>query len=125
MEVSCAQYNSSDLQVLIHHIYEYNKGLRSLVLHTMSRSQEELAFHLLKKKNIAFFASNVNEKKVNIFFGDQTSVEIIKSFGGTPLNHLTDEQDFILGSMLGYDRKQQCERYLKRILKKKAIEIAV
>jgi len=27
---------------------------------------------------------------------------------------LTDEEDFILGTMLGYDRVKQCERYLKR-----------
>ncbi|PXF51402.1 MAG: hypothetical protein C4B55_03135 [Candidatus Methanophagaceae archaeon] len=27
---------------------------------------------------------------------------------------MTDEEDFILGTMLGYDRVKQCERYLKR-----------
>ena len=30
------------------------------------------------------------------------------------LSDLTDEEDFILGVMLGYDRLKQCERYLKR-----------
>jgi hypothetical protein len=32
----------------------------------------------------------------------------------TSLSNLTDEEDFILGTMLGYDRVKQCERYLKR-----------
>jgi len=32
----------------------------------------------------------------------------------TSLSDLTDEEDFILGTMLGYDRVKQCERYLKR-----------
>ena len=32
----------------------------------------------------------------------------------TSLSNLTDEEDFILGTMLGYDRVKQCERYLRR-----------
>ena len=31
-----------------------------------------------------------------------------------PLNALTAEEDFMLGTMLGYDREQQCRRYLTR-----------
>ena len=30
------------------------------------------------------------------------------------LSSLTDDEDFILGTMLGYDRVKQCERYLKK-----------
>ena len=29
---------SSDFKILCHHIYEYHKGLRSLVLHTMNET---------------------------------------------------------------------------------------
>ncbi|ACO79374.1 hypothetical protein AvCA_32120 [Azotobacter vinelandii CA] len=31
-----------------------------------------------------------------------------------PLHELTPEQDFILGTLLGYDREQQCLRFLTR-----------
>jgi len=30
------------------------------------------------------------------------------------LNNYTDEEDFILGIMLGYDRYKQCDRFIKR-----------
>ncbi len=110
MEVSCSDYRSADLQVLLHHIYEYKKGLRSLVLHTMSTSQEELALDLLERRKIPFYCVRVSSKKINIFFGEESSVKILRSFGQVSLSKLSDEQDFILGIMLGYDRKQQCER---------------
>ncbi|RLD17868.1 MAG: DUF2023 domain-containing protein, partial [Caldiserica bacterium] len=29
------------------------------------------------------------------------------------LSNLTEEEDFILGIMLGYDRLKQCERYMR------------
>ncbi len=41
-------------------------------------------------------------------------VDIIKQMNFDSLSDLTDEEDFILGTMLGYDRMNQCERYLKR-----------
>ncbi len=112
---TCKDFRSADLQVLTHHIYEYKKGLRNLVLHTMNTSLEDRALFLLKKRNIPYYTTRVSDKKVNIFFGESASVEIVKSFGEVSLNQLTDEQDFILGTMLGYDRKQQCERYLQRL----------
>lgn len=34
--------------------------------------------------------------------------------GGKKLNDLTPEEDFVLGSMLGYDIRKQCERYMKK-----------
>ncbi len=121
MEVSCSDYRSADLQVLLHHIYEYKKGLRSLVLHTMSTSQEDLALDLLKRRKIPFYSVRVSSKKLNIFFGEAASVKIVQSFGDISLSKLSDEQDFILGIMLGYDRKQQCERYLHRIQKETSL----
>lgn len=102
------------MQVLNHHIYEYKKGLRNLVLHTMKSSDITAVELRLKGLNVAFFIQHVTEGKVNIFFGKEECVAIIKGFGQVPLNEFTDEQDFILGTMLGYDRMQQCERYLKR-----------
>lgn len=115
MPDSCSDKLSSDMLILMHHIYEYNKGIRNLVLHTMKALEREKAEALLERRGIAFYTKIVNENKVNVFFGDIAPVKIIKSFGEIPLNKFTNEQDFILGIMLGYDRNQQCCRYIKRL----------
>ena len=114
MKYTCSDYQSTDLKILIHHIYEYKKGIRNLVLHTMHAREKVLAESLLGKRGISFYTQTVNSKKINIFFGKESSVKIIQSFGNISLSNFTSEQDFILGIMLGYDRSQQCNRYIKR-----------
>lgn len=102
------------MEVLNHHIYEYKKGLRNLVLHTMNSSDLHLAEEKLLRQGITYFVQHVTPRKVNIFFGKEDCVKIVHSFRKRSLSELTPEQDFILGVMLGYDRMQQCERYLNR-----------
>ncbi|WP_319559372.1 DUF2023 family protein [Marispirochaeta sp.] len=102
------------MKILCHHIYEYKKGLRSLVLHTLATEYLREAELRLKRNNIPYIIRQVNETKVNIFFGDRSCVAVVASFGDKPLNALTSEEDFILGIMLGYSRIEQCRRYLKR-----------
>ncbi|MCT4601506.1 MAG: DUF2023 family protein [Marinifilum sp.] len=114
MKLTCSDYKTADMQILIHHVYEYNKGLRSLVLHTMNSSEREKTENLLKRKDISYFLQTVNENKINVFFGKEECIKIVKSFGDKSLSNFTDEQDFILGIMLGYDRSQQYDRYIKR-----------
>ena len=105
---------TAEMQILTHHIYEYKKGLRSLVLYTMHSDYLSMTEELLRGKDISFFISRVNADKVNVFFGDNVCINVIKSFGDKLLSDYTDEEDFILGVMLGYDRIKQCERYVKR-----------
>jgi hypothetical protein len=105
---------SPDMQIFIHHIYEYQKGLRSLVLHTMNISEQARAEQMLEQRKISYQLQIVNTRKINIFFGAEECVNIIKSFGNKSLSDYSDEEDFILGSLLGYDKLMQCERYLKR-----------
>lgn len=102
------------MEILTHHIYEYNKGLRSLVLQTMSMDEKPSTEEVLINKEISYCFSKVNKNKVNLFFGDEVCIKIIKSFGDKSLSNYTDEEDFMLGTMLGYDCIQQCERYAKR-----------
>ena len=102
------------MQILLHHIYEYKKGLRNLVLHTMSKNEQHLAEGLLNRKKIHYRIQDVNTRKINVFFGKEQCVEIVKSFSNKSLSDFSDEEDFILGIMLGYDRTQQCDRYIKR-----------
>lgn len=112
--MSSPYFQTVEIQILTHHIYEYNKGLRSLVLHTMSTEGQTRAKEILTNKGISYCFAKVNDDKVNLFFGDEVCIKIIRSFGGKSLSDYTDEEDFMLGTMLGYDRIQQCERYVKR-----------
>lgn len=106
--------DDTDFRVFTHHIYEYQKGLRNLVLHTMNVKARKEVECFLQKKQISYHIQRVTLQKINVFFGDSRCVDIIKSFQITSLSKLSDEQDFILGIMLGYDQRLQYERYLKR-----------
>lgn len=114
MKLTCSDYKTADMQILLHHMYEYNKGLRSLVLHTMNSCEREKAEDLLTRKGISYFLQTVNAHKINVFFGKKECIKIVRSFGDKSLSNFNDEEDFILGIMLGYDRSQQYDRYIKR-----------
>lgn len=101
------------MQVLSHHIYEYKKGIRRLVLHTMKAQDRLRAEQRLKDSGICYCIQPINEKNINVFFGDEECVEVICSFGGKFLNQYTPEEDFILGVLLGYDPTKQCRRYME------------
>lgn len=105
---------SADMHVLRHHIYEYRKGVRNLVLHTMNSAERVIAEQLLKNKKICYYIQVVNDKKINVFMGNPNCVEVIKSFENISLSCYSPEQDFILGIMLGYNSSVQCKRYLLR-----------
>ncbi|MFI3297188.1 MAG: DUF2023 family protein [bacterium] len=104
------------MEVLGHHIYEYQKGLRDLVLHTMQVGNREAAERKLNHYNIEYIIVPVTKNKINIFFGKRDCVDVVRTFSNKPLNTLTAEEDFILGIMLGYHRLEQCKRFLKRKL---------
>jgi len=114
MENGQSKYHTAEMQVLLHHIYEYKKGLRNLVLHTMHTCERAKTRAVMERKGISYFIQNVNENKFNIFFGNNECIKIIESFGELTLSDFSNEQDFMLGIMLGYDRNQQCKRYIKR-----------
>lgn len=116
--------DDANFRIFTHHIYEFQKGLRNLVLHTVNSNTKEDVQYYLRRKNIPFHIQSVTDKKINVFFGDKRCIDIIKSFEITSLSLLTDEQDFILGIMLGYDQRLQCERYLKRKSEKQSEENA-
>ena len=102
------------MEVFGHHLYEYSKGLRNMVLHTLHRKNQEQAIARLETACIDYVIREVSETRVNIFFGASECIAVIRTFGTKPLNEYTSEEDFILGTMLGYDGKRQCERYLER-----------
>ncbi|MEC9490281.1 MAG: DUF2023 family protein [Halanaerobiales bacterium] len=106
------------MKVFCHHLYEYEKGLRNLILHTAEIKNQDFMIKKLESKNITYVIYQVSSQKINIIFGDQNCVDVIKEIGKKNLKDYTDEEDFMLGIMLGYDRLKQCERYLKRKVEK-------
>ena len=103
---------TKDLQVFYHHIYEYEKGLRNLVLTTEKAEYKPHIEERLQGREIDYAIQDIAPDKINVFFGAKDCVEVVKTFIQTRLNKLSPEQDFILGIMLGYDRLKQCARYL-------------
>ena len=99
-----------EIRIFLNHIYEFKKGVRNMVLYTMSKEHEEFAIRRLKNN------------KINLFFGKPECMEAMRHIIIHPLNQLTAEEDFILGAMLGYDLCQQCKRYCS---KKEGIKMAV
>ena len=89
-----------EIRIFLNHIYEFKKGVRNMVLYTMSKEHEEFAIRRLKNQKISYMRHIIIR----------------------PLNQLTAEEDFILGAMLGYDLCQQCKRYCS---KKEGIKMAV
>ncbi|AAM72957.1 MAG TPA: DUF2023 domain-containing protein [Chlorobaculum sp.] len=103
------------MKVLIHHIYEYRKGLRSLVMHTLPARFGEEATRKLRHYGIDYHIYDFGKSHINVFFGAPECVAVVRSIcASKKLKALTPEEDFVLGSMLGYDIRKQCERYLKK-----------
>ncbi len=102
------------MEVFNHHLYEYEKGLRNLILHTCSVEKLEAMIFKLKRRDIDYEIYKIKNGNVNLFFGSNNCVEVVRKLGVENLSTLSDEKDFILGIMLGYDREKQCERYLHR-----------
>lgn len=102
------------MQVFRHLVYEYQKGLRDLCLHTCSEEFEDKIKRALGNQNISYWIKRLDNGKINIFFGMPACLQIIKQFSCEDLNRLTLEEDFILGMMLGYAKQQQYERFLAR-----------
>jgi len=96
------------------YLYELKKGVRGLFLLTMSTAEAELVEKRLIRERVDHYRHVVSGAKVNMFFGQPHYVAVVRSIVTGPLNALTAEQDFILGTLLGYDREQQCQRFLGR-----------
>jgi len=93
-------------------LYEYKKGIRRLLLFTCSKEDCNYCVDKLSRNCINYLVYSATEDKQNIFFGDLPCLKIIESFNKHKLNELDQKEDFILGTLLGYDISKQCERYL-------------
>ena len=107
----------NDLRVFMHHIYEYKKGLRSLILTTEKASNRDYIKYRLEKEKIPYLIQDVSDRSINVFFVNEDCIKVVSTFD-KHLNKLSPEHDFMLGIMLGYDRILQCKRYMQRLSNK-------
>ena len=77
-------------------------------------SIEEYATSRLKRQKINYLIYPVGNDRMNLFFGREECLAAVRLMMGRPLSLLSPEEDFILGAMLGYDIRVQCERYCER-----------
>lgn len=105
---------SPEHMVLSNHIYEYQKGVRNLILFTLTRQYVQNAVEKLQRQNIDYIIQAIGDNNVNIFFGRKECLDAIRMIVNRPLNMLSPEEDFILGALLGYDLCRQCERFCER-----------
>lgn len=105
---------SAGQRLFQHHLYEYGRGVRALFLMTLAARELPPLLARLERQGIAHFVQQVGAAKVNLFFGRDPCVAVAQAVVTRPLNTLSAEEDFMLGTLLGYDREQQCLRYLDR-----------
>ena len=122
--VMIAQGVPGEIKVLLNHIYEYKKGVRHLILHTLNKCYLPIAIERLKSQGICYTVQEASEHAVNLYFGRPECVETIRLITTRPLNQLSPEEDFILGALLGYDLRMQCERFLKRKKRHAALNLS-
>lgn len=103
-----------EIKMVMHQIYEFKKGIRSLVLCTLCRSCAKVVKERLDNQGIAYLTQEVGERKINLFFGERACLNAVGSFIHKPLNLLSPEEDFMLGAMLGYDITKQSQRFCER-----------
>ena len=102
------------LQVFHHHLYELSKGMRPLVMMSLTAEAATTIIARLTASGIAHHVHEACHERVNVVFGRPAAVNAVQRFMVGPLCHLSAEHDFMLGVLLGYDREQQCQRYLTR-----------
>lgn len=103
-----------EMKVLMNHIYEYQKGVRQMVLYTFNRRYADYATTRLEHEHIGYIVKPAGPQTVNLFFGSRECLDAVRLIANKPLNELSPEEDFMLGTLLGYDLRRQCERYCDR-----------
>ena len=58
-----------NMKMLLHHIYEFRKGVRDLVLCTLCPTCAGLLIERLRSQGIDYLLQPVTEQKVNLYFG--------------------------------------------------------
>jgi hypothetical protein len=102
-------------RLLNHAVYEYDKGVRDLFMITIGDADLAAALARLARAGIGHHVQTVGNGRINLFFGRRAVVDCVRRIVDRPLNELSPHADFMLGTLLGYDRERQCERFLERL----------
>lgn len=105
------------MEVLQTYIYEIRKGTKPLALVTMQKKNLKYAIEKIVKNHLNYFAQVINNDKINLFLGERAPIEVAKTMFSKPLSDLNAQEDFILGILLGYSIKEQCNRFKNRLSK--------
>jgi len=84
---------------------------------TMTKDASASVVARLVREGVAHYVHEACPTKLNVVFGRPAAVAAAQRFLTGPLCDLSPEHDFMLGILLGYDREQQCVRYLERAAK--------
>jgi len=104
----------TDMRIFCHLIYEYKKGVRDLILCTLTAGSEEKVKRKLESNAICYKIQKLKNGNINVFFGKDECMLVAGKICDKPLNLLTPEEDFMLGILLGYSINEQCNRYCKK-----------
>lgn len=108
--------------ILTTYIYEIKKGTKPCALVTLDKNGLEFAIKKIEKAGLSYFVQNpighAKVQKANLFFGHREIIQVLEEIITSDLNKLCREHDFMLGILLGYDIKKQCERFLEFTSKK-------
>ena len=77
-----------------------------MVLCTLNKCYEPIAVERLENQKICFIKQEASDRCVNLYFGKSECIETIRLLVTRPLNQLSPEEDFILGTLLGYDKSE-------------------
>lgn len=85
-----------------------------MALYTFPQIYEKMAVEKLERQGIAYIIQPVGNSNINLYFGKPECIAVAQDIVRRPLNELTPEEDFMLGTLLGYDLCEQCQRYCKK-----------
>lgn len=103
------------MKIFSHYLYEFKKGVRELLLCTLPGDLENMVTSRLEKNDISYMIQKLDNGNMNVFFGKEECLVVVRLLcRSKALNQLSAEEDFILGTLLGYSVSEQCRRYTKK-----------
>ena len=57
-----------EIRIFLNHIYEFKKGVRNMILYTMSKEHEEFAIRRLKNQKISYMIQEVGTNKICLLY---------------------------------------------------------
>lgn len=75
-----------EMKVLMNHIYEYEKGVRRMVLYTFNAQYADFACRRLANRHIDYVIQPAGPSTINLFFGRKECLDAIRLMVTKPLN---------------------------------------